>query len=144
MAMARTLMASCLGVAHGVIAVDIWGYLASGHNPVANWLLEKLGSRDVFWVAIGFHDAIVNILIAVPFAALLFVRPSINKWKYAAVAGAAYFLLAFWRTFARYGMSAVPLLYSSPYYALGNAAPLLSLPIAFAAMRAIRRPSPQG
>jgi hypothetical protein len=136
----RTFLAACLGVVHAWIAVAIWGYLAAGHNPIAYSLIPKLranGHDMAFWLATGVHDVTVNIVIALPFAALLFVQPGTNKWKYAAVAGVADFLLAFWGTFAQFGMSAVSLLFPSPYYSLGNAAPLLSLPIAFAAIRMI-------
>jgi len=140
-AMTRILAAVCLGVIHASVAGAIWGYLAAGNNPIAYSLIPRLranGHATAFWLAIGIHDVIVNILIAFPFAALLFVLPRMNRWKYAAVAGVAPVVYGYWGVI----WSGNFFLAQYLQFWMGLAMVLLSLPVAFAAMRVVA-PSPR-
>ena len=129
--------AACLGMFYAWIAVNFWGFYAA-NNPFNEWLLNGLavnGHGTVYRLVIGAHDVVINILLAIPFAALLLVRSGLNSWTYAAVAAAAAVVFANWDT----NWSAT--LITSVGFWMGFAMMLLSLPIAFAGVRAIRPPS---
>ena len=130
------LIAGCLGVLYAWIAIIFWRFYAV-NSPMNGWLIDVFavnGYRTLYRVAIGIHDVVVNIVVAAPFAALLMVRSSLNNWICAAVAGMTAVVFANWGT-----NWSVPLL-TNVGFLFGLAMTLLSLPIAFAGIRAIRLP----
>ena len=126
--------AACLGVLYAWVTIIFWGFYA-GNNPIDQWLINALavnGDEMAYRAVISIHDVVVNIVIAAPFAGLLLMRSSLNNWTCVVVAGLAAVLFANWDT-----NWSVSLLTGAGFW-LGLAMTLLSLPIAFAGMRAMR------
>jgi len=143
--MTRTFLAACMGVLYALCARSIWGFYA-GHIEVARTEIRNLpadGHVAIHLLTIFVQDLTMNIVIALPFAAFLWVRSSLNHWRYAAVAGFAAIVSVYGESMNWWlGISSRVNDPGFVRFWLGFATVLLSLPIAFACIRAIR-PLPQ-
>jgi hypothetical protein len=143
--MTRAFLAACTGVFYALCARSFWGFYA-GHIEVARTDIRNLPADDlvaVHLLTIFSQDLIMNIVIALPFAAFLWFRPSLNYWRYAAVAGIAAIVSVY--SESMHWWPGIAFRVNDPGFErfwLGFATVLLSLPTAFAGIRAIR-PSPQ-
>jgi hypothetical protein len=143
--MTRTFLAACMGVLYALCARTFWGFYA-GHIEVARTEIRNLpadGHVAIQLLTIFVQDLTMNIVIALPFVAVLWIRPSLNHWKYAVVATFAAIVSVYGESMHWWLGMAFKI--SDPGFErfwLGFATVLLSLPIAFACLRAMR-PAPQ-
>ncbi len=85
-----TILIAC---GYHLVVATIWAFLPLV-NPVTNWLFERYAQAapNLHITLVWIHDFIVNILIALPFAALVArIRPD-RRWTYVAVAVLVIFL----------------------------------------------------
>ena len=138
-ASARVVIAPFVGAFYGWMAVNFWGGYAA-NSSINDWLLSTLaepGYEASYLVAIYAHDIVVNVLLAVPVAAVLVAFRSLNDWPNLIIAVAMGVVVSFWNTH----WGSFPLLLSSWGFWLGFGMSVWSLPIAFAGIRALRRSS---
>ncbi len=82
-----------LALIYRAIATTIWAYLPQ-HNPITQWLLDTYAgpSNALYYVLVFFHDAIINVLLALPVAYLITkIRPG-RRWLYIAAFVLAMFI----------------------------------------------------
>ena len=128
-------LSSLLGVVYGWVALNFWELYAT-NNLIVAWLLDALVARGyptLFQVVVSTHDVIVNVLVAAPFAAVLVALRQLNHWSFAAIAAASAVIVTNWGT--QWSL----VLFASWGYWFGLGMTLISLPIAFAAIRVLRR-----
>src|SRR5262245_413624 len=133
----RLLAAVTVGVAYIWAAVTFWGFYAET-NPINGLLLDVLarnGHGVAYRVSISIHDVLVNIVLALPFAAVFRLTQGMCNWAYVAVAAAT----AIIGTFAAFtNWEALPILLGSWGFWFGLGMTALSLPVAFALLSMIR------
>ena len=74
-----------LALIYRAIATTIWTYLPR-HNPITQWLLDTYAgpSSELYYALVFVHDAIVNVLLALPVAYLITrIKPD-RRWLYIA------------------------------------------------------------
>jgi len=126
----RLLTAAAIGIAYYWVAAFLWGYIAA-YNPIHEMLLDVLVRRGhiaAYRVIISIHDVIVNLFVALPFAAVFRFLPALRHWTYVALATAASVIAGY----ASISVEALPSLFSSWVFWVGLAMAGLSLPAAFA------------
>jgi len=132
----RLLTAAAIGIAYYCVTVLVWGYIGA-YNPVNKMLLEVFvhqEHRALYRVLISLHDVIVNLVVALPFAAAFRFIPALRSWTYVALATAA-------SVIAIYGsinIEALPLLLGHWQFWYGLALAVFSLPVAFTLLNKIR------
>lgn len=125
----RLLAAAAIGIAYYWLVVLVWGYVGA-YNPVNKILVDALarhGHRISYRLLISLHDVLVNILIALPFAAVFRFLPALRNWTYVVLATAA-------SVIAIYGSintEALPLLLGQWQFWYGLALAMFSMPVAF-------------
>ncbi len=86
------LLATIVGAFYSWVAVEFWASYSIA-SPFGVWLRTVLSPAEhpsLHLVAIYSHDALVNVLLAIPFAAVLLLFTRLRSWGClaAAVAGA--------------------------------------------------------
>ena len=76
------------------ISITIWSVLPRV-NPITNWLLDNFSGSGFYYPLITFHDSVVNIAIAVPFALLIRNVAPHRRWILVSFAALVLFLWAF-------------------------------------------------
>lgn len=82
-----------LAVIYYAVTGTIWAFLPR-YNPITQWLLETYAGTDdnLYYVLVNTHDAIVNVLLALPIAYLITrIRPD-RRWLFVAAIVLAMFL----------------------------------------------------
>ena len=119
------------------MVINFWGGYAA-NSPINDWLLDTLaepGHETMYLVAIYVHDVIVNLLLAMPVAAVLMAFRTLNNWPSLLVAVGIGVVASYWDTIWS------SCLFRSWGFWLGIGMSVWSLPIAFACIRALRRSS---
>ena len=132
----RLLTAAVIGIAYYWVAVLLWGYIGA-YGPINKMMVEALVHQEhpaLYRVLISLHDVIVNILIALPFAAAFRFLSALRSWTYVALATAA-FLIAI---YASINTETLPLLFGSWQFWYGLALAAFSMPVAFVLLKQIR------
>jgi hypothetical protein len=127
-----------IGSAYIVALVEFWGFYA-GNNPLNEWLIQVLASQGhevVYLAAISLHDVLVNVLLALPVAALFFLIKPLNHWRKPVAAAVAAVVVSYWST----EWSGLERLLSAYGFWLGLFLTVGSLPVAFAALRLLAAP----
>ena len=130
------LASAAIGLAYYWTAAYTWGIYAAG-NPINDALLDVLarhGHLVAYRVSISVHDVIVNMLLALPFAAALCLFRALRSWAHAALATTASLI-------AGYGaIDWESLQFLLPHWTfwLGFLMAALSLPAAFALLLRLR------
>lgn len=117
-------MAIAVCLSYYTVAVFLWGYIAASDNPFSWWLLREVApfNRALF-LAISFStDFLINLLIAYPFALLLFRLRRPELWI-----GIALFALG-WAIYRS------PLLLLQPWEIIWNALTSVDLWMLFVAL----------
>jgi hypothetical protein len=130
------LIAAALGVAYYWVAANVWGILAAG-NPINEALLDALvrrGHTVAYRVIISMHDLIVNVLLALPFAAAFCLFRALRSWTHVALAATAALIAGYGPT----EWDSLPLLVRYWGFWLGFLMAGLSLPLAFAMLSRLR------
>jgi len=127
----RLLAAAGIGIVYYWVAVLVWGFLGA-NNPINEMLLDAFVRHEryivTYRIIISLHDVVVNVLVALPFAAIFRWIPPLRNWTYVLL-GAATIVIA---TYASTNLQGLPLLLRSWNFWLGLAITALSLPVAFA------------
>jgi hypothetical protein len=126
-----SVVAALAGALYGWVAINFWGFYSS-NNPVTALLMETLlgpGRIGLFRARVFAHDVCVNIVLAVPFAAVLVALRPLNRWPFALVSGLAALVVVNWGT-----EWSLRLVQSSAYWVEVGMV-LLAFPVAFALMR---------
>ena len=104
------------------------------NSPVNEFLLERFARQghDISYrISIIAHDALVNVLLAAPFAiAFAAIRP-LNNWSCVLVAVATAFVGTYWTV----ELSSLPLLIKSWSFWAGVSMSIASLPLAYIAAK---------
>jgi hypothetical protein len=133
----RLLATVTVGVAYIWAAVTFWGFYAAT-NPINAPLMDVLarnGHSAAYRVSISIHDVVVNVVLALPFAAVFRLSQGLRNWAYVAVAAAT----AVIGTLAAFtNWEALPMLVGSWGFWFGLGMTALSLPGAFALLSKIR------
>jgi hypothetical protein len=132
----RLLTAAAIGIAYYWLTVLVWGYVGA-YNPINKILLEAFPNQDhraLYRVLISLHDVIINILVALPFAAAFRFVPPLRSWTYVVLATATSLIAIY----ASLDMRALSLLLGSWTFWYGLALAVLSMPIAFALLAQVR------
>jgi hypothetical protein len=129
----RFSAAVVLGAAYLWSAVTFWGFYAVA-NPITPYLLDALarnGHGLAYSLSVSVHDIVVNIVIALPFAAVFMFFHSLRHWVYVVIAA----VTAVACSFAFFtSWEGLPLILSSWGFWLGVGMTALSLPLAFAVL----------
>lgn len=127
------LAAAVIGGLYHVMAVNFWGsYVVD--NPFNNWLLDtyaRQGHEFAYHISISAHDLFINLLLALPVAALFLAFKSLNSWIAIATATASAIVIGN----AGNNWEAWPILLSSVGFWFGLAITAFSLPLAFSSIR---------
>lgn len=129
--------AALVGAGYAWLATSFWGWYAA-NDPINDWLLEVLaaqGHRALYYLSVYTHDLVLNVLLAAPGAFALVAFEGSNNWRCALVSVAAAVIVVYWGT----EISALPRLLGGWGFWAGFAMSVFSLPMAFAAIRAIRQ-----
>lgn len=92
------------------------------------------GHRTLYFIGIYTHDALLNVLLAMPAAVALIAFKGSNNWTCVLVAVLAAVMVGYWDV----ETSALPVLLHSWGFWTDLAMIVFSLPIAFVAIRAFR------
>jgi hypothetical protein len=133
----RILAAAVLGAVYLWCAIKFWD-LFSVANPVSAFLLDALahnGYRVAYRGSILVHDIAVNIVLALPFAAVLTMSQSLRHWVYVVIAAATAVVCSFAFFTSWEGL---PLVVGSWGFWLGVGMTAFSLPVAFALLNRSR------
>lgn len=133
----RLLSAAAIGIAYYWVATFLWGYIAA-YNPINEVLLDVLvrrGHITAYRVIISIHDVIVNLFVALPFAAAFRFIPALRNWTYVTLATTASVIAGY----ASISAGALSTLFSSWVFWVGLAMAGLSLPAAFVFLNQNRR-----
>lgn len=129
------LVASFLiGAIYSWAAERFWGFYAS-NSPLNDWLLEAVAARGqgtLYRATMSVHDILVNVVFAIPFAALFVAFARLNRWRNLAVAALTAVVVAY------SGTRSSVLLLSRFSFWLGLALTFASLPLAFEGLRLAR------
>lgn len=135
---AKYAVSIVVGLAYVWLAGAFWGWYVMNH-PVIEFLLEvfaRQGHDFLYRISIFIHDALINVLLALP-AALAFVSiRSLNDWKCVAVAVGIAFVSSYWSV----DPSSLPLLVQSWSFWAGVAMSVFSLPVAYLIAKSFRNP----
>lgn len=130
---AKYPIAVLLGLAYIWLAIAFWGWYVM-NLPINEFLLEtfaRQGHDISYRISIIAHDALVNVLLAAPFAiALASVKP-LNNWSCVFVAVATAFVGSYWSV----ELSSLPLLIRSWSFWAGVCMTVVSLPLAYLAAK---------
>jgi len=130
------VVAAAIGALYSWIAVVFWGWYAA-YGPLIMWLRNVLPPKEhhtLNLVVVNSHDAIVNVLLAAPFAAIALVWFRSKIWSCLLVAVLAALFVNLWGTDLE-GLSALS---HNWQFWLGLVYAVGSLPIAFVLMKALR------
>ena len=133
----KYLMAVLIGAAYSWFAVAFWGRYVI-NNPIYDWLLEvfvKQGRSALYFISIYTHDVLLNVLLATPAAIALIAFKDSNNLICVLVAVVAAVIVGYWGM----EMSSLSLLFRSWGFWAGLGMSVLSLPIAFATIRVVRK-----
>ena len=137
----RLLATVAIGLTYYWVTASAWGLLAV-NNPVNDFLLDAFVRHErhliAYRLAIYAHDVLVNLLLALPFAAAFRFLPTLHSWIYVALAAAT----AVIAIYAPTDWEAAPSLFLSWIFWVGVAMAALSLPITFALLNRVRWDSP--
>lgn len=123
------LSAAVVGAAYQWVAAAFWGYYAA-ITPMQGVLLNVLGSADeatVRSIVTYAHDLVLNIAIALPFAAVFRWVPALRTWFHVTLAVGVHFLLSY----GSISLVSWAGLLVIPRFWAGIAFTLLSLPAAY-------------
>ena len=133
----RLLAAAGIGIVYFWAAATAWGFL-SVDNPFNELLLNALVRHErhlvAYRVIIHAYDIVVNLLIALPFAAVFRFLPMLRSWIYVALATATA-VITIYRSTELAGPSFLLL---SWVFWLGVAMAAFSLPVTFALLNRVR------
>ena len=133
----KYLVAAMLGVVHSWYTVAFWGWYVANH-PINNLLLEvfvKQGHSALCYFSIYAHDALLNVILAMPIAVALLLIRNLDNCACLMVAATMSVAISFWGT----ELTLIPTLFRIWTFWAGLSLSLLSLPIAFATVRAVRK-----
>lgn len=126
-------IAILLGLAYIWLATAFWGWYVINH-PINEFLLETFARQDhdiSYRISIIAHDALVNVLLAAPFAIALVAIKPLNNWSCVLVAVATAFVGSYWSV----ELSSLPVLIKSWSFWAGVCMSIASLPLAYIAAR---------
>jgi hypothetical protein len=129
----RFFAAAVLGAAYLWSATTFWGFYAVA-NPISSFLMDALarnGHGLAYRVCISVHDIVVNIIVALPFAAVFTLSRGLRHWIYVVTAAVTAVVCSFAFFTSWEGL---PLILGSWGFWLGIGMTALSLPVAFALM----------
>jgi hypothetical protein len=127
----RPIAAAVVGAAYLWCAITVWDFYAAA-NPVHTFLSDALarnGHRVAYRISISVHDIVLNIILALPFAAVFRVSRGLRHWGYVVIAAMAAVVCSFAFFTSWEGL---PLLLGSWRFWLGVGMTAVSLPVAFA------------
>jgi hypothetical protein len=123
-----------VGLFYGWVAIQFWASY-SLNNPIEEWLRTALPGREHHLLHISLiyaHDVLVNLLLAVPFAAVFQVFSPLKRWTYVGTAVACALSVTFWG--ANWG--GVKAMVTLVGFWIPTAMATLSLPLALLGVRA--------
>ena len=132
---AAVLVAALIGAFYWWVSVHFWGMHAAD-TPFPKWLHAVLPPREhraLDTAVIYSHDAILNVLLAVPFASMFVLFTRLNNWLCIAAAVVVANIAIYWG--AEWGGD--PPLIKFWSFWVGAGMSILSLPAAFLIVRAI-------
>jgi hypothetical protein len=91
-------IAALVGVFYGWVALQFWASY-SLNSPLLEWLRTTLPGREHHLLRVSLiyaHDVLLNLLLAVPFAAVFQVFSPLRRWRYVGVAVACALSMTFW------------------------------------------------
>ena len=130
-----TIIGAVFGVLFGIVGERFWAFYAV-NDFVSPFLLSTFaasGQAVAYQIAAWVHDAVINILVATPFALVLVFVRQLNHWRVACVAGVASAATLLWNTVWSWQLA------TAPGFVVGAAMSLLSVPLAFAVVRVLQR-----
>jgi len=131
------LVAAAVGFVYYWAAVEFWGIYAAG-NPINDTLLDVLvrrGHNMAYRVIISVHDVILNVLLALPFAAVFRLLRAVRSWTHVGLAATVAVIVGYGPT----EWESLPLLFRGWVFCFGFAMSALSLPLAFALLSRFHR-----
>ena len=129
-------IAAAIGLAYAVVNNALVDLYAS-YVPVIRWFSSTFSEPSLsvlFWVSLTGHDLLLNVLFAIPFAIVFSSFQSLDTWRSPL---AAVLAPVIWTAIA-FDWSVLVLAADRSAFWLNLSIRLISLPIAFAIVRAMR------
>jgi hypothetical protein len=136
-ALGSLVVAASVGAFYSWVVIQFWA-VYSFASPIAAWLRATIPPREHQWLhlaAMYLHDALTNVVLAAPFAALLVLFTHQRSWLCLATAVLSALVVNCWGT----NLAALVDLAAIGGFWIGIAMCLFSLPIAYLMVQAARR-----
>ena len=133
-------LAAVCGAVYAWSAITIWAYYIV-RSPIPRWIHTAFatpGENTVYYLSAYAHDLILNVLIALPFAAFLAWLTPKNSWKLVWIAVLVALVTSYWEMLINPSEVDGFTLRSAGFY-FGALMGLGSLPLAFLLVRAVKK-----
>jgi len=132
---AAIAVAAVIGVFYWWTWLHSWG-MHLVDNPLVPWLQANAPPREhptLYPAILAVHDAVMNVLLAIPFAAMLALSARLNDWSCAIVAALMANVMMYWTT----EWQMIPVAAATTVFWIGLGITAFALPAAFLLVRTL-------